>query len=101
MTGLRARIASWLLDLAVRIEPKVPPTRRSATNPARVVAMARLHGSPAELVSAAVTKTTADDLRRLASSVEDGHVTGFRVLWLGAPHRPETFYYVPGTIGEA
>lgn len=101
MTRLRQVLASWLLDLAVRVEPKTKTTPPPACNPARVVAMARLHGSPADMLETVVAKATADDLRRLASSVEDGHVTGFRVLWLGAPHRPELFFYVPGTIGEA
>lgn len=95
MTRLRQRLASWLLDLAVRVEPKasmpkVPPATCSRTLPALAVAVRDTHAHQA-----------ADDLRKLASSVEDGHVVGFRVVWHGAPHPPEVWFYVPNAIGEA
>lgn len=95
MTRLRHRIASLLLDLAVRIEPKAP--RR----PLPVLTHLAPIASTARSAEQAAASAAAGDLRRLAASVEDGHVVGFRVVWHGAPHAPEVWFYVPNAIGEA
>jgi hypothetical protein len=96
VTRLRQRLASWLLDLAVRVEPVVPAAPNS---PPRVPVLTGLQPSPAP--GDPYARQAGADLRRLASSVEDGHVVGFRVVWHGAPHPPEVWFYVPNAIGEA
>ncbi len=97
--ALRQRLATWLLELAVRVEPKDPKPAVAGAPKVPV-----LHGLPAALTAARVdayAHQAGADLRRLASSVEDGHVIGFRVVWHGAPHPPEVWFYVPNAIGDA
>lgn len=91
----RARqwLSAWLLNMAVRVEPKSPACERA------VVASEPVSATIA-LVSAAAMQT-AGDLRRLADSVDAGHVTGFRFVWYGGAHRPDVWFHVPNAIGEA
>jgi hypothetical protein len=95
VTRLRHRIASLLLDLAVRVEPKAP--RR----PLPVLTHLAPIASPARSAEQAAASAAAGDLRRLAASVEDGHVIGFHMVWCGAPHAPEVAFFVPAAIGDA
>lgn len=101
MTRLRQRLASWLLDLAVRVEPVVPaapslpPARLPA--PTRMVDGVRVtaYGVHPE------ARAAAEALRKVASEVELGVVIGFRVIWYGPPRAVDAFMVVPPSIGEA
>ena len=98
MTRLRQRIATWLLELAVRVEPKSAAPQQAKP---RVPVLRGLPSEPRKFDYDAVALQAGADLRRLASSVEDGYVVGFRVVWHGAPHQPEVWFYVPNAIGDA